>query len=181
MVKVIKLYSSNSPLLQSILNSSDAELIALTLYVFGKLAYDRKLRRKLKSKVGVGATRSIKYKIIPMLGMTLEKRISETGLILDVASVPRGLIAKIQLARIESGLDKPFMLSKFEWKVYQETLKALRLGYHRVHRRHLLIGLILNGIFLLPSIINVLISLLPNSMTVASAITEILTLTIRYC
>jgi len=46
-IKSHKLHSLNSYLLQSVINSNDVELIALILYVFGKLAYgkNKKLRK----------------------------------------------------------------------------------------------------------------------------------------
>jgi hypothetical protein len=49
-VKNFNLYSPNLPLLQNILDSIDIELIALSLYVFGKLAYNRKLKKRLKKR-----------------------------------------------------------------------------------------------------------------------------------
>ena len=163
-IKSLKLYSFNSYLLQSIINSSDVELIALTLYVLGKLAYGK--NKKLRKMLGRNIVRNIRCRIIPTLGATLEKRIAELGLLSDLASVPRDLIAKIQLARIESGLDKPFMLSKYEWRAYQEALKVFKRGYYRVHRRHLIVGLVLNATLLPLSTIIVLVPILPDLLRI---------------
>jgi len=165
-IKSVKFYSPNSFLLQSIMDSDDIELIALTLYVLGKLAYDKKLSKM----IGKNIVRNIRYKVIPMLGGVLERRISDAGLLSDVASVPRDLIAKIHLARIESGLDKPFMLSKYEWEVYQEVLKTFKRGYYRVHRQHLVVGLILNATLLFPLTIIILAPILPDLLGIASSI-----------
>jgi len=169
-IKNIKLYSSNSYLLQSIINSNDVELIALILYVFGKLAYGK--NKKLRRILGKNIIRRIRNKIIPMFGITLNKKIVELGLLSDLASVPQDLMAKIQLARIESGLDKPFMLSKYEWRVYQETLKVFERGYYRVHRHHLIVGLVLNATLLPLSTIIVLAPILPDLLRIISIILE---------
>ena len=169
-IKEFKLYSINSDLLRKITNTHDVEPIALILYVLGRIAYNRKLRRSVEKKVEKNAIKIIKYKVIPSIGNVLTRRISEAGILLDTKPLPSDLLAKIQLARIESGLDKPFMLSKYEWRVYQEVLKAFKRGYYRVHRRHLIMGLILNATLLLPSIIIVLAPILPDTLGVISSI-----------
>jgi len=148
-----KLYSTDSDLLQKIEATHDIEPIALTLYALGRIAYSKKLRRSIEKKVGKNAVKSIRYEVITRLGNILNKRISEAGILEDVESIPQDLLPKIQLARIEAGLDRPFMLSKHEWEIYQEVLKASRKGYYRVHRKHLVLGLILNAVFLLSSFI----------------------------
>ena len=93
---------------------------------------------------------------------------------MDTKSLPPDLLAKIQLARIETGLDKPFMLSKYEWKMYQEVLKAFERGYYRVHRQHLMIGLILNATLLLPSLIAALALIFPDTLGIISSILKYL-------
>lgn len=170
-IKEFKLYSISSNPLQRIMNAYDVELIALILYVFGRLTYSRKLRKRVREKIGKNAIKIIRYKVIPFIGNVLTRRISEAGILLDTKSLPPDLLAKIQLARIESGLEKPFMLSKFEWKVYQETLKALKRGYYRVHKRHLLICLLLDSTILLPLIIVSSAFLLPSPIATAIATT----------
>lgn len=174
-IKEFKLYSDDSYLLRKIIDSYDVELIALILYVLGKLAYNNKLKRIMKKKIGKNAIRIIRQKSIPFIGEVLTKRIYETYLQLgediDMKSLPLDLLAKIQLAKIESGLDKPFMLSKFEWKIYQETLKALERGYYRVRRHHLFICLILDSIL---SSILALIYLSPIFATIVTDISKYL-------
>jgi hypothetical protein len=103
-----------------------------------------------------------------MLNATLEQRIETEHLEED--SVPPDLIAKIQLARAESGFDKPFMLSKYEWTIYQEVLKVLEQGYYRVRKRDLMLGLVLNTVFLLPSIIIILAPQLPDMLGILSGL-----------
>lgn len=167
-VKEFKLYSINSDLLREITNTHDIEPIALILYVLGRIAYSRKLRRSVEKKVGKNAIKIIRYKAIPSIGSILTRRISEAGILVDTKSLPPDLLAKIQLARIESGLDKPFTLSKYEWKIYQEVSKAFRHGYYRVRRRDLIIGLILNAALLLPSLVVVLAPILPSALEITS-------------
>ncbi|MGC9107212.1 MAG: hypothetical protein ACP5IE_03355 [Infirmifilum sp.] len=145
-----KLYSTDSDLLRKIEAIYDIEPIALTLYALGRVAYSKKLRRSVEKKVGKNAVKSIRYKVIARLGNILNMRMSEAGILEYVESLPSDLLPKIQLARIEVGLDKPFILSKHEWKIYQEVLKASRQGYYHVHRKHLVIGLILTAV-LIPS------------------------------
>lgn len=161
-IRDLDLYQSSSSVLRKIINSTDVELIALTLYVFGKFVYNKKLRQLLGNEVKKEEVGNIIYRIrseiIPKLSMILEKRIRETGLILDANSIPADLIVKIQFAKIETGLDKPFMLSKYEWKAYQEVSKSLRRGYYNVHKQHLVICLMLDIIFL-PLIISMVLTL----------------------
>jgi len=137
-----KLYLSSSSLFESIINSYDIEPIALTLYTFGRIAYHKKLRKELRNKAGKNAVKIIRYKLLPELGNTLSRRILETHMLSNLESIPLDLIVKIQLARVESGLDKPFMLSKYEWWTYQQVLKMIKRGYLRVHRHHLIFMLL---------------------------------------
>ncbi len=74
----------------------------------------------------------------------------------DLQHAPPELLAKIQLARIESGLEKPFMLSKYEWEIYQEVLKSAKEGVFGVNRKHLALNLILTAV--IPSLIIVLLA-----------------------
>jgi len=152
-VREFKLYSTDSDLMRKIENTHDIEPIALTLYALGRIVYSKKLRRSVEKKVRKNAVESIRYEVIARLGNILEMRISEAGIPGDVESLPPDLLSKIQLARIEAGLDKPFILSKYEWKIYQEVLKVSKQGYYHVHRKHLVIGLILNAVLLLSSFI----------------------------
>ncbi|RLG62704.1 hypothetical protein DRO21_07045, partial [archaeon] len=144
LVSKYKLYLSSSSLFKSIINSYDVELIALTLYIFGRLAYYRKLRKELKNRVSRRAVETIRYKLIPELGNILNKRILELNLLSDPKSIPPDLIAKIELARVESGLDKPFILSKHEWWIYQQVLKMISRGYFKAHRYHLISTLLID-------------------------------------
>jgi len=169
-IKGFKLYSINSDLLRKITSTYDIEPLALILFVLARTAYSRKLRRSVEKKIGKNKIKTIRYKVIPYIGNVLTRRISETGILLDTKSLPPDLLAKIQLARIEAGLDRPFMLSKYEWKVYQEVLKAFERGYYLVHRRHLMIGLILNATLLLPSFIVALAPVLPDTLGIISSI-----------
>lgn len=153
-VKDFELYSPKSHLLRRILISEDIELMALTLYSLGKLAYDRKLKRlKEEHKEEI---QSIRLEVIPMITnsylIPLTEGIASQEILksplgespADIASIPRDLIAKIRLAMIESGLEEPFMLSKHEWEIYQEVIKAREEGYYSVHKLHLTVGLMLN-------------------------------------
>jgi len=178
LINKFKLYSTDSILLKRIMNTHDIELIALILYVFGRIAYNRKMRSSTKGKIRRkkrGIVKIIRDEIIPLLGNILTKRISEAGILPENGgSLPPDLLAKIQLARIESGLDKPFVLSKFEWEIYQEISKALRRGYYRVRKSDLIICLVLNSVVPLLLAIATLTPLLPSPIaavvTIATSI-----------
>jgi hypothetical protein len=58
------------------------------------------------------------------------------------------------------------MLSKYEWRAYQEALKVFKRGYYRVHRRHLIVGLVLNATLLPLSTIIVLVPILPDLLRI---------------
>jgi len=166
-IKEFRLYSTSSDLLRKITNTYDVEPLALILFVLGRVAYSRKLRRIVKKKIGKNAIKIIRYKVIPYIGNVFTNR---TSILSDTKSLPPDLLAKIQLARIEAGLDKPFMLSKYEWKMYQEVLKASKRGYYRVHRKHLVIGLILNATLPLLSLIVALAPILPDTLGIIPSI-----------
>jgi len=144
LVSKYELYLSSSSLFKSIINSYDIELIALTLYIFGRLAYNRKLKNELKNRVSKRAVEIIRYNLIPELSNILNKRITELKLLSDLKSIPPDLIAKILLGQVESGLDKPFRLSKHEWWIYQQVLRMIRRGYFKVHRYHLISTLVID-------------------------------------
>jgi hypothetical protein len=169
-----KLYSTDSYLLRKIETTSDIELIALTLYTLGRIAYSEKLRGSVEKKVGKNAVKSIRYKVIARLGNILNMRISEDGILESVESLPPDLLPKIQLARIEAGLDKTYVLSKYEWEIYQEVLKASRQGYYHVHRKHLVIGLILNAVLIPTALIAALILNPLNMLETISSMSRII-------
>lgn len=66
-IKKYKLYSIDSYLLQRIMSAYDVELIALILYVFGRLAYSKKLRKRIEKEV----IKEIRYRVIPLIGNVL--------------------------------------------------------------------------------------------------------------
>ena len=153
MVKKFNLVTRDNIFLQRVMNGHDIENIALVLFALGKLAYNNKLSNKLKREAGEAALYTLRFEIIPQLGRILNIRIVEEGVLEDFQYVPAELLAKIQLARIESGLEKPFILSKYEWEVYQEVLKAVKEGFFKVNRQHLVISLILTATIPLLTII----------------------------
>ena len=155
-VKKFNLITKDNMFLQRLMNGHDVENIALVLFTFGKLAYNKKLFKKLKHEAGMLALNTLRFEIIPQLGRILDIRISEEGMLEDLQHAPPELLAKIQLARIESGLEKPFMLSKYEWEIYQEVLKSAKEGFFGVNRKHLALNLILTAV--IPSLIIVLLA-----------------------
>jgi len=137
------LTGKTSLMLRRILDLSDPELLALILYTLSTLAYEGIIPREIEeSHDSEKDERLIKYlrlELIPELGRRLNTVVEEFGLRDNPQSVPPNLIAKIRLAKIQSGLDKPFVLSRYEWRVYKQIRIWLLEGYLKVKQSHLLI------------------------------------------
>jgi len=148
-VRELGLYSPGSAVLQRAAGAHDVELPALALYVLGRAVYNKKLRRQVEKRAGKGVVGAIRYGAIPYIGRVLAWRVSEAR---AAGQLAPDLLAKAYLALAEAGLDRPFALSKHEWRAYREAVGASRRGYYWARRRHLVIGLVLNAVLLPPSL-----------------------------
>ena len=142
------IYDSKSRIITELINTGDAELIALLLYVLGKLVYSKRLSKELSKDKHEDLSFRIRHDVIPDIGRSLISIIRESGFLNkdNLESVPQDFYIKIKLALIESGLDKPFMLSKYEWEIYNEVKNWVREGYHAVYKRDLLITIVVDTV-----------------------------------
>jgi len=158
-IKKYSLYSKNSNFASSIISNYDIEPLVLFLFVLGRVAYNKKLRKHLKSE------RLIKYirnKLIFELGNLLNQKLRESEFLSDDILPPIDLLAKIQLARVETGFDEPYVLSKHELKKMREIEKMEKKGYFKVKKRDLLVSSLLVSIFSASIILLFLGSFFPN-------------------
>ena len=141
--KIFELY--NLSLLREIEDSDDPELIALTSYVLGRIIYNEEIKGNATKKLGKDMIKTIEYDFIQDLGNALissfEREFSS-----DIGSISRDLLVKIELALIETGFDKPYGLSKYEWEIYHEVMKSHKNGFYSVYKPHLRLVLILDTI-----------------------------------
>ncbi len=147
LVEVLEILKQHKQvLLQIILNSEDVEIIALALYVLARIAYNKRLKQLFKK-------RELKTYLEIREDIFKLSNVLNTFIKLNKESLrnmaPKDLLAKIELAMLESGLDKPYVLSKYERKRYQEIRRSLESGYMMVNRKHLLCIIILNVLILL--------------------------------
>jgi hypothetical protein len=150
LVNKMGLTGKSSLMLRRILDISDPELLALILYTLSTLAYEDMISGEIEESPDSGeGEKLIKYlrlEIIPELGRHLNVVIEGLNLRDNPQSVPPNLIAKIRLAKIQSGLDKPFVLSRYEWRVYKQIRVWLLEGYLKVKQGHLLITFLVDAL-----------------------------------
>jgi len=144
------LIEESSLMLKRILNISDPELLALVLYALGTLAYEDIIHRKIKERSDSAADKRLinhlRLEKIPDLARNLDVVIKGLNIGDNHQSVPPNLIAKIHLAKIQSGLDSPFFLSRYEWRVYNQIRIWLVKGYLKVKQTHLLITFLVDAL-----------------------------------
>jgi len=146
----MELTSESSLILRRILNISDPELLAFVLYALGTLAYkdiiSEELREGPDSAAGEMLINHLSLGIIPNLGRHLDVVIKGLNLGDNPQSVPPNLIAKIHLAKIQIGLDRPYFLSRYEWMVYEQIRIWLLEGYSKVKQTHILITFLVDAL-----------------------------------
>jgi len=136
------LTSRSSLILRRVLDIADPEIVALILYSLSTLAYEdiipEKIKKNATSDEGVRLIEYLRLELVPDLGRHLVA-LNSLNLEDNLRVVPPSLIAKIRLAKIQSGLDKPFILSRHEWRAYKQTRIWMLKGYLKVKQTHLLI------------------------------------------
>lgn len=144
------LTSRSSLILRRLLEIADPEILALILYALSTLAYEDIVPRKIKEDPGNGeSVKLIEYlrlELIPDMGRHLDVVLKGLNLEDNPQVVPPSFIAKIRLAKIQSGLDKPFILSRYEWRVYKQIRIWMLKGYSKVKQTHLLITFLVDAL-----------------------------------
>jgi len=137
------LTSRSSLILRRLLDIADPEIIALILYSLSTLAYEDiipgKIKKDATSGDDVGLIEYFRLELIPDLGRHLDDVLKSLNLEDNLQGVPPSFIAKICLAKIQSGLDRPFILSRYEWRAYKQARIWMLKGYLKVKQTHLLI------------------------------------------
>ena len=144
------LTSRSSLILRRLLDIADPEILALILYALSTLAYEDIVPRKIKENPGNGeGVKLIEYlrlELIPDLGRHLDVILKGLNLEDNPQVVPPSFIAKIRLAKIQSGLDKPFILSRYEWRAYKQIRIWMLKGHLKVKQTHLLITFLVDAL-----------------------------------
>jgi|GEM_PF-2058741 len=144
------LTSKSSLMLRRFLDIADPEILALILYALSTLAYEDIVPRKIKEKTDSDEDEKLiehlRLELIPDLGRHLDVVIKGLNLEDNPQIVPPNFIAKIRLAKIQSGLDKPFVLSRYEWRVYKQIRVWMLKGYSKVKQTHLLITFLVDAL-----------------------------------
>lgn len=136
LVEKYKLYAPGSYRIEYLIQSYDVESLSLFLYSLGRIVYT-KLRKQAQEY-----EKDIRLKLIPLINRVLDRRIKELGLVGDLIVENPHLWAKIHLAKIETGMSKPFQISKYEWEIYQEVLKYFEEGFIKAKRSHIIASIV---------------------------------------
>jgi hypothetical protein len=135
LIDFVKKYRANpnfKVILHKIFDYQDIESIALILYILGRL-----------KEIGKDIYKDIyKKELIPEFEFGNFLRSIEQSL--EISSMPLDLLAKIKLAKVESGLDKPFVISKYEEQVYQQVKNMIKEEKFVVIYKHLLLTIVID-------------------------------------